>query len=64
MDWFWLKFISLCLVIVAVAAGIVWVIVDHQQWLDEQQNKQDRCIAAGGMWIDNRNTEGYCFFNK
>lgn len=64
MDWFLVKFVSAILFLAAFVVFFVWMIVDHENWLEEQQNKQDKCIAAGGAWIDNRTTEGYCFFNK
>lgn len=50
--------------LVALVWFIVWMIIDQSSYYDDQQKKQDACLKAGGMWIDNRNTEGYCFFNK
>lgn len=49
---------------VALVWFIVWMIVDQENYYDDQQKKQDACLKAGGMWIDNRHTESYCFFNK
>ena len=28
---------------------------------EKAQRNQDKCVAAGGLWIQNRNTEGYCY---
>jgi hypothetical protein len=64
VDWFWVKFGLAIAMLLAIVAGMVWVIVDHENWLQDQQEKQDACLKAGGMWIDNRNTDSYCFFNK
>ncbi|QNN99322.1 hypothetical protein SEA_FAUST_250 [Streptomyces phage Faust] len=64
MDWFWVKFGSAIVLLAALIAAIVWVVIDHEQWLDDQQKKQNACLKAGGAWIDNRNTDAYCFFNK
>jgi len=64
VDWFWVKFGLAIATLLAIVVGIVWVIVDHQNWLDDQQKKQDACLKAGGAWIDNRNTTAYCYFNK
>jgi hypothetical protein len=50
--------------IVALVWFIVWMVIDSNNYYDEQQKKQDACLKSGGMWIDNRHTDSYCFFNK
>lgn len=60
----WLIVGVLGILSLAVVIGIGYAVNAQMNWEDDQQRKQDRCLAAGGMWIDNRNTEGYCFFNK
>ncbi|AXQ63475.1 hypothetical protein SEA_COMRADE_244 [Streptomyces phage Comrade] len=50
--------------VVGIVVAIVMLIVDQNEFYENEQRKQDECLAAGGAWIDNRNTEGYCFFNK
>lgn len=43
---------------------LVWIMMGQIQYENDQQHKQDACLKAGGMWIDNRHTTSYCFFNK
>lgn len=50
--------------LVALGWFIVWMIIDSENYYDEEQKKQDACLKAGGMWIDNRHTDSYCYFNK
>lgn len=50
--------------IVALGYFIVWMIIDSENYYDEQQKKQDACLKSGGMWIDNRHTDSYCFRSK
>ena len=52
------------LFLIAFGWFLVWAVMDHQDYLENEQKKQDKCIAAGGAWIDNRNTDAYCYFNK
>lgn len=52
-------------VAVFVAIGfVVWHFVDMDNYYEQQQKNQEACLNAGGMYIDNKNTEPYCFFNK
>ena len=55
---------GLAVLCVSLAVFLVWLIVDQSNYYEELQRKQDVCLKAGGMWIDNRSTEGYCYFNK
>lgn len=46
------------------AVFVVAAISTAMQDAQDEQRKQDKCLNAGGMWIDNRSTDSYCFFNK
>ncbi|QOI67617.1 hypothetical protein SEA_BEUFFERT_249 [Streptomyces phage Beuffert] len=50
--------------VIAMGWFLVWLIIDQGNYYEEQQKKQDACLKSGGLWIDNRHTEGYCYFNK
>ncbi|QIN94729.1 hypothetical protein PP460_gp073 [Streptomyces phage Muntaha] len=56
-----LFFVFCCFAALAVLVGsVIFAIKDSNDW----QEKQDACLKAGGMYIDNRGTDPYCFFNK
>lgn len=63
-----IKFVAgLGAAVVAIVVTVwfaVWMVMDQNEYYRNEQKKQDRCIAAGGMWIDNRYTTSYCYFNK
>lgn len=52
--------IMLLAVVVMIAVSFVWAIEDAE----DRQQKQNECLKAGGMYIDNKGTDPYCFFNK
>jgi CHASE3 domain sensor protein len=52
------------LFVAGIVTAIVVMILDQNEYYKNEQRKQDKCLAAGGAWIDNRSTDSYCFFNK
>ncbi|UUG69541.1 hypothetical protein SEA_SHAM_241 [Streptomyces phage Sham] len=55
---------ALGLFFIAIVVGCVLLIIDQERYYDDLQRQQDKCLDAGGMWIDNKHTDPYCFFNK
>lgn len=54
-------FLALCLTaVLVIVGGLILAIQDT----NDRQEKQDACLKAGGMYIDNKGTDPYCFFNK
>ncbi|AZU97294.1 membrane protein [Streptomyces phage Emma1919] len=56
--------LGLLIASVAVIWFTVWLIIDTENQWELEQKKQDACLKTGGLWIDNRNTDGYCYHNK
>jgi hypothetical protein len=61
---FILTVIGLGAITVALVVSVVLLVIGQNNYYKDEQRKQDKCIAAGGAWIDNRHTDAYCFFNK
>lgn len=58
------EYVILSLLSAFVIAFLVGIILMFNYVSDEHekaQRNQDKCVAAGGLWIQNRNTEGYCY---
>ena len=52
----------------ALAVGFiwftVWMVLESEHAKDLEQKKHDACLKAGGLWIDNRHTDSYCYQPK